>query len=54
MKIIKRNDIFNWFINENPGQSENLMIAVFNSMTDETLINMFGLIQIRSGKFYKV
>jgi len=53
MKIITRNEIYNWYCDEMK-QEKRIMIAIFNSITDEQLVNEFKLIPLSKGKFYKI
>lgn len=51
--MVTRNQIFQWFRKENEHMEEQILIAIFKSMTDEKLANMYGLKILRKGYFYR-
>ncbi len=50
MKIITRNELFKMFLAEN-NTSIRIGQAMFKSISDENLANMFGLTLLRKGYF---
>lgn len=53
MKLISRNNIFNWVIKENPDIDLIDLESVFKQIEDETLADIYGLMILRKGYFIR-
>ena len=50
--ILKRTDLFNYFVCENPELPKRTHMMIFAGMSDDDLARMFHLNVLRKGYFY--